>query len=169
MYLLAEDMASIDDMYRLLDDLTSKEFKRFKEYLRRRTLPGFEPIPLSLLEKADVTDTVRLMTQRYGNNRCMEMTQHILNTMGHKNSTQEQLGQTSENSSIGSTNQTVRWELCWISGLSECDAGVPQLGCKVLHQDRHSIVILKFDCHVLASILVNTGTRQWICSGFQEN
>lgn len=118
-------------MYGLLDQLSKSQFKRFKEQLTQLTLDGFDPIPWGHLEKADVTDTVRLMTQRYGRSRCMEKTKHILNALGHRNSTQQQIGQTSEDSSTGSTNQTVRYVPCPVSGVSECEIGYHnQSGCE---------------------------------------
>ena len=93
-------------MFRLLDDLSETELKRFKAHLSEDTLKGFARIPWGKLEKADVTETVGLMKNCYGRG-CRKMTQHILKTMGRRDPT-EQFEQNSQDSSTGSTNQTVR-------------------------------------------------------------
>ncbi|XP_042564557.1 serine/threonine-protein kinase/endoribonuclease IRE2-like [Clupea harengus] len=105
LYKVAENMEDSSLMFGLLDDLSELELKRFKAHLSEDTLKGFARIPRGKLEKADVTDTVGLMKNCYGRG-CMEMTQHILKTMGRRDPT-EQFEQNSQDSSTGSTNQTV--------------------------------------------------------------
>ena len=94
-------------MFQLLDDLSKSELKRFKFHLSKDTLKGFARVPRGRLENADVTDTVGLMNECYGVRGCMEMTQHILKTMGRLDLI-ERFGQNSQDSSTGFTNQTVR-------------------------------------------------------------
>ncbi|KAL0149621.1 hypothetical protein M9458_055148, partial [Cirrhinus mrigala] len=68
-----------------LDDLEKKELKRFKSYLREDG-----PIPVSVLEKADATDTVDQMLDRLGPERAVKITLHILKQM-NQNHLAEQL------------------------------------------------------------------------------
>ncbi|XP_050958220.1 NACHT, LRR and PYD domains-containing protein 6-like [Labeo rohita] len=68
-----------------LDDLEKKELKRFKSYLREDG-----PIPVSVLEKADATDTVDQMLDRFGPERAVKITLDILKKM-NQNHLAEQL------------------------------------------------------------------------------
>lgn len=68
----------VKHLYSLLDELSEKEFKRFKACLNQDLPDGFNKIPWSDLEKADVTDTVRLMKDRYGVEDRGKITKHIL-------------------------------------------------------------------------------------------
>ncbi|XP_041920553.1 serine/threonine-protein kinase/endoribonuclease IRE2-like isoform X3 [Alosa sapidissima] len=99
-------MGDTEDIYRLLDELSESEFKRFKHYLGEQTLDGFTPIPWGRLEKADTTDIVRMMMDRYEVEGRMTITQHILKSLGRRDPTQ-QLQQISADFSTGVANQTV--------------------------------------------------------------
>ncbi|XP_063060695.1 uncharacterized protein LOC134453876 [Engraulis encrasicolus] len=77
-----EIMEGSTAMYTTLDNLSESDFKRFREYLSRDVKEGFKPIPWGKLEKADVTDTVRLMRNSYGDQGSSELTRDILETMG---------------------------------------------------------------------------------------
>ncbi|KAL0194926.1 hypothetical protein M9458_008498, partial [Cirrhinus mrigala] len=59
-----------------LDDLKEDDLKRFKSYLREDG-----PIPVSVLEKADVTDTVDQMLHCFGPERAVKITLDILKKM----------------------------------------------------------------------------------------
>ncbi|KAI2665743.1 Protein NLRC3 [Labeo rohita] len=79
-------MASVKQLlYDTLDDLEEKELKRFKSYLREDG-----PIPVSVLEKADATDTVDQMLDRFGPERAVKITLDILKKM-NQNHLAEQL------------------------------------------------------------------------------
>ncbi|KAI2646860.1 NACHT, LRR and PYD domains-containing protein 12 [Labeo rohita] len=68
-----------------LDDLEEENLKRFKSYLREDG-----PIPVSVLEKADATDTVDQMLDRFGPERAVKITLDILKKM-NQNHLAEQL------------------------------------------------------------------------------
>ncbi|XP_050960615.1 NACHT, LRR and PYD domains-containing protein 6-like, partial [Labeo rohita] len=68
-----------------LDDLEEEKLKRFKSYLREDG-----PIPVSVLEKADATDTVDQMLDRFGPERAVKITLDILKKM-NQNHLAEQL------------------------------------------------------------------------------
>ncbi|XP_050963869.1 NACHT, LRR and PYD domains-containing protein 12 isoform X2 [Labeo rohita] len=79
-------MASVKQLLNdTLDDLEEKELKRFKSYLREDG-----PIPVSVLEKADATDTVDQMLDRFGPERAVKITLDILKKM-NQNHLAEQL------------------------------------------------------------------------------
>ncbi|XP_026100737.1 NACHT, LRR and PYD domains-containing protein 12-like [Carassius auratus] len=74
-------MASIKRMlYDTLDDLEKDNFKRFKSFLREDG-----PIPASVLEKAEATDTVNQMLDRFGPERAVKITLHILKKINQNN------------------------------------------------------------------------------------
>ena len=53
-------------LLKYLDNLGSKDFKRFKWYLwQQEGIGGFKAIPKSRLENKDRTDTVDLMVEKY--------------------------------------------------------------------------------------------------------
>ena len=59
-------MATVEEqLLETLEKLVTKEFDKFKWWLGLHYRDGFSPIPRSLLQKADVTDTVTLMVQNY--------------------------------------------------------------------------------------------------------
>ncbi|XP_073699848.1 NACHT, LRR and PYD domains-containing protein 3-like [Garra rufa] len=67
-------MASVKRLlYDTLDDLEEEKLKRFKSYLREDG-----PIPASVLEKANVTDTADQMLDRFGPERAVKITLDIL-------------------------------------------------------------------------------------------
>ncbi|KAL0153384.1 hypothetical protein M9458_051303, partial [Cirrhinus mrigala] len=79
-------MASVKQLvYDTLDDLEEEKFKRFKSYLR-----GYGHIPVSVLEKADATDTVDQMLDRFGPENAVKITLDILKKM-NQNHLAEQL------------------------------------------------------------------------------
>ncbi|KAI2665738.1 NACHT, LRR and PYD domains-containing protein 12 [Labeo rohita] len=79
-------MASVKQLLNdTLDDLEEEQLKRFKSYLREDG-----PIPVSVLEKADATDTVDQMLDRFGPERAVKITLDILKKM-NQNHLAEQL------------------------------------------------------------------------------
>ncbi|XP_073690829.1 NACHT, LRR and PYD domains-containing protein 3-like [Garra rufa] len=79
-------MASVKQLlYNTLDDLEEETLKRFKSYLREDG-----PIPASVLEKANATDTVDQMLDRFGPERAVKITVKILKKM-NQNHLAEQL------------------------------------------------------------------------------
>ncbi|KAI2665748.1 NLR family CARD domain-containing protein 3 [Labeo rohita] len=72
-------------LYDTLDDLEEEQLKRFKSYLREDG-----PMPVSVLEKADATDTVDQMLHRFGPERAVKITLDILKKM-NQNHLAEQL------------------------------------------------------------------------------
>ncbi|XP_059361637.1 NACHT, LRR and PYD domains-containing protein 3-like [Carassius carassius] len=74
-------MASIKRLlYDTLDDLEKDHFKRFKSFLREHG-----PIPASVLEKAEATDTVNQMLDRFGSERAVKITLDILKKINQNN------------------------------------------------------------------------------------
>ncbi|XP_050957958.1 NACHT, LRR and PYD domains-containing protein 6 [Labeo rohita] len=70
-------MASVKrKLYDTLDDLEEEKLKRFKSYLREDG-----NIKVSVLEKADATDTVDQMLDRFGPERAVKITLDILKKM----------------------------------------------------------------------------------------
>ncbi|KAI2644008.1 NLR family CARD domain-containing protein 3 [Labeo rohita] len=79
-------MASVKrKLYDTLDDLEKEKLKRFKSYLREDG-----PIPVSELEEAGTTDTVKQMLDRFGPERAVKITLDILKKM-NQNHLSEQL------------------------------------------------------------------------------
>ncbi|XP_050960244.1 protein NLRC3 [Labeo rohita] len=79
-------MASVKQLlYDTLDDLEEEKLKRFKSYLRE-----YGNIKVSVLEKADATDTVDQMLHRFGPERAVKITLDILKKM-NQNHLAEQL------------------------------------------------------------------------------
>ncbi|KAI2647034.1 NLR family CARD domain-containing protein 3 [Labeo rohita] len=79
-------MASVKQLlYDTLDDLEEEKLKRFKSYLR-----GYGHIPVSVLEKADATDTVDQMLDRFGPESAVKITLDILKKI-NQNHLAEQL------------------------------------------------------------------------------
>ncbi|XP_050957732.1 protein NLRC3, partial [Labeo rohita] len=79
-------MASVKQLlYDTMDDLEKKELKRFKSYLREDG-----NIKVSVLEKADATDTVDQMLDRFGPENAVKITLDILKKM-NQNHLAEQL------------------------------------------------------------------------------
>ncbi|KAI2665144.1 NLR family CARD domain-containing protein 3 [Labeo rohita] len=79
-------MASVKQLlYDTLDDLEEEKLKRFKSYLREDG-----PIPVSVLEKADATDTVDQILDCFGPESAVKITLHILKKM-NQNHLAEQL------------------------------------------------------------------------------
>ncbi|KAL0149283.1 hypothetical protein M9458_055321, partial [Cirrhinus mrigala] len=79
-------MASVKQLlYDTLDDLEEEKLKRFKSYLR-----DDGPIPVSLLEKADATDTVDQILDLFGPENAVKITLDILKKM-NQNHLAEQL------------------------------------------------------------------------------
>ncbi|KTF88799.1 hypothetical protein cypCar_00043290, partial [Cyprinus carpio] len=74
-------MASVKQLlYDTLDDLEEEHLKRFKSFLREDG-----PIPASVLEKADATDTVDQMLDRFGPERAVKITLDILKKITQNN------------------------------------------------------------------------------------
>ncbi|KAL0195232.1 hypothetical protein M9458_008804, partial [Cirrhinus mrigala] len=63
-------MASVKQLLNnTLDDMEEEKLKRFKSYLRE-----YGPIPVSVLKKADATDTVDQMLDRFGPESAVKIT-----------------------------------------------------------------------------------------------
>ncbi|XP_062387361.1 NACHT, LRR and PYD domains-containing protein 12-like [Sardina pilchardus] len=76
---------SLDLLLKTLDELKSAELKRFRMYLSERTVEGFEPIPRGTLEDSDTTDVASIMTDAYGEEGRVKVTQTILRKMNLNN------------------------------------------------------------------------------------
>ena len=62
-----------------LEDLTSKELKKFRLYLSEGALEGFARIPRGKLqEDSDATDIASQMTEMYGSEDSLKIALHIL-------------------------------------------------------------------------------------------
>ncbi|KAF1377082.1 hypothetical protein PFLUV_G00218230 [Perca fluviatilis] len=73
------------DLFRTLDNLGAKDFKRFKWLLQQKgVLEDFPAIPKSRLENADRMDTVTQMFQTYSINT-FKVTRIVLVEMNQKN------------------------------------------------------------------------------------
>ncbi|KAI2645055.1 NLR family CARD domain-containing protein 3 [Labeo rohita] len=83
-----------------LDDLEEEKLKRFKSCLRENG-----PIPVSVLEKADATDTVDQMLDRFGPENAVKIMLHILKKM-NQNHLAEQLENKHTEANIISCAQT---------------------------------------------------------------
>ncbi|XP_073693962.1 NACHT, LRR and PYD domains-containing protein 3-like [Garra rufa] len=78
-------MASVKRLlYDTLDDLEEEKLKRFKSYLREDG-----PIPASVLEKANATDTADQMLDRFGPERAVKITLDILKKMNQNHLAKE--------------------------------------------------------------------------------
>ncbi|XP_035988770.1 E3 ubiquitin-protein ligase TRIM21-like [Fundulus heteroclitus] len=68
-----------EDVLHALDELSDKEFERFKWYLQQpESLPGVPPLRKAHLERAESLNIVDLMVQTYTLQRSMEVTINIL-------------------------------------------------------------------------------------------
>ncbi|XP_062408875.1 uncharacterized protein LOC134099867 [Sardina pilchardus] len=76
-------MASIDQLFKTLDELKSAELSRFRTYLSEvdSVVEAFEPIPRGKLENSDATDVASKMKQAYGEEGSVKMTLTILRKM----------------------------------------------------------------------------------------
>ena len=67
-----------------LEDLTSKELKKFRLYLSEGALEGFARMPRGKLpEDSDATDIASQMTEMYGSEDSLKITLQILREMKH--------------------------------------------------------------------------------------
>ncbi|XP_041939884.1 NACHT, LRR and PYD domains-containing protein 12-like isoform X2 [Alosa sapidissima] len=67
-----------------LDDLTSRELKKFRLYLSEGILEGFARLPRGKLqEDSDATDIASRMTEMYGGDISLKITLHILREIKH--------------------------------------------------------------------------------------
>ncbi|XP_043093122.1 NACHT, LRR and PYD domains-containing protein 12-like isoform X2 [Puntigrus tetrazona] len=78
-------MASVKQLlYDTMDELEKDKMKRFKGFLKEDG-----PIPASVLETADATDTVDLMLDRFGPEKAVKITLDILKKMKQNNLAQQ--------------------------------------------------------------------------------
>ncbi|XP_072563200.1 GTPase IMAP family member 8-like [Paramormyrops kingsleyae] len=68
-------------LLQIMDDLVDDELKRFKFHLNTQVMDGFQPIPVSQLERADRTDTVKKMKDNYDTEGALQITHAILKKM----------------------------------------------------------------------------------------
>ncbi|KAM7409401.1 hypothetical protein PAMA_001061 [Pampus argenteus] len=66
------------EIQQTLDNLLKDDLKMFHFYLQEYTKSKHKAIPRSKLEGKDTMDTATLMTQCYGSNEALQVTQHIL-------------------------------------------------------------------------------------------
>ncbi|XP_062382624.1 NACHT, LRR and PYD domains-containing protein 12-like isoform X2 [Sardina pilchardus] len=67
-----------------LEDLTSRELKKFRLYLSEGILEGFARLPRGKLqESSDATDIANWMTEMYGGDNSLKITLHILREIKH--------------------------------------------------------------------------------------
>lgn len=67
-----------EDLWKTLENLTGDQFKKFKWLLQ----DDGNAIPVSRLEKADRTDTVDLMVQKYGEAKAVRRSLQVLEKIG---------------------------------------------------------------------------------------
>uniref|UniRef100_A0A3B5LFV2 Pyrin domain-containing protein n=1 Tax=Xiphophorus couchianus TaxID=32473 RepID=A0A3B5LFV2_9TELE len=84
-----------EDLWKTLEDLTGDQFKQFKWLLQA---DGNDPrsIPVSRLEKADRTDTVDLMVQKYGEAEAVRRSLQVLEKIS-RNDLAQRLSNTRSN------------------------------------------------------------------------
>ncbi|XP_043093126.1 NACHT, LRR and PYD domains-containing protein 3-like isoform X5 [Puntigrus tetrazona] len=91
-------MASVKQLlYDTMDELEKDKMKRFKGFLKEDG-----PIPASVLETADATDTVDLMLDRFGPEKAVKITLDILKKMKQNNLAQQLANKQKEAVSVSS-------------------------------------------------------------------
>uniref|UniRef100_A0A3B3TGD2 Pyrin domain-containing protein n=1 Tax=Paramormyrops kingsleyae TaxID=1676925 RepID=A0A3B3TGD2_9TELE len=78
-----------------MDDLVDDELKRFKFHLNTQVMDGFQPVPVSQLERADRIDTIKKMKNHYNTEGALQITHAILKKM-EMNDLGENIGLVSE-------------------------------------------------------------------------
>ncbi|XP_048103758.1 caspase b-like, partial [Alosa alosa] len=68
-------------LFKTIDDLEERDFKRFKAFLSEKHLRGYEPIPKARLENADATEIINQMSQAYDRDGAVRITASILKKM----------------------------------------------------------------------------------------
>ncbi|XP_042372787.1 pyrin-like [Plectropomus leopardus] len=76
-------------LLKTLEGLRKDDFETFKWYLTMEVLEGCSPIPVCHLEEASRTNTVKRMTENYGEDSAVKITIEILKKLGNNNAAEE--------------------------------------------------------------------------------